>query len=144
MSKIIIGSDHAGFKLKEDIKKYLTELKYEIEDLGTNSEESVDYPLIAQKVAKKVTETKAIGILICGTGIGMSITANRFKGIRAAVCYDELTAKMAKEHNDANILCLGSRTQTAENYKKVIETFLKTKPSEEKKHKRRVGEMDAL
>lgn len=144
MGKIIIGADHAGFKLKEKIKEYLEELKYSADDLGAFSEESVDYPLIAEKAAKKVAKTKSIGILICGSGIGVCITANKIKGIRAALCYDEYTAEIARKHNNANILCLGARTESAKNYKKIIKTFLTTDASKEERHKRRVKEMNAL
>ena len=144
MSNVIIGSDNAGFKLKEQIKEYLKELKHEVEDLGTHSEESVDYPLFAEKVAKKVIKTRSTGILVCGSGIGVCISANKIKGIRAAICYDEYTAKVAREHNHANILCMGGRTPSAKNYKKIVKTFLTTRFSEEPRHKRRVKEMDAL
>lgn len=144
MNKMIIGSDHAGFKLKEKIKKYLQELKQPAEDLGTNSEEPVDYPLIAKKVAKEVAKTNSIGILVCGSGIGMCITANKIKGIRAALCYDEETATLSRQHNNANILCLGARTSPAKDYKKIIKKFLTTEPSNEERHKKRVEEMDAL
>jgi len=140
--KIIIGSDHAGFKLKEDIKSYLK--GHDIEDLGTFSEESVDYPSIGKKVAEKVVKTNSTGILICGSGIGMCMVANKIKGIRAALCYDEYTTKVAREHNNANILCLGSRTKSAKDYKKIIKTFLTTDFSKEERHKRRVKEMDEL
>ena len=144
MNKIIIGSDHAGFELKEKIMEYLKEQNYEVEDLGTNSEESVDYPTYGKKVAEKVAKTKTTGILVCGSGIGMCITANKIKGIRAALCYDEETAKLAREHNDANILCLGARTQSSKNYKKIIKKFLTTDSSKVERHIRRVKEMDAL
>jgi len=140
--KLIIGSDHAGFKLKEKIKEYLKE--YDIEDLGTFSEEPVDYPLIGKKVAEKVTKTKEKGILICGSGIGMSITANKTKGIRAALCYDKETAKLARQHNNANILTLGARTDSAKDYKEIVKTFLTTESPKEPRHKRRVKQMDAL
>ena len=110
--KVIIGSDHAGFELKEKIKAYLKEQGYKIEDLGTNSKESVDYPLYGKKVAQKVAKTNSIGILVCGSGIGMTMTANKVKGIRAALCYDQETAILAREHNNSNILCLVSRTKS--------------------------------
>jgi len=119
MSKIIIGSDHAGFELKEKIRSYLKEQKYEIDDLGTNSSESVDYPIYGKKVAEKVAKSSSTGILICGSGIGMCITANKIKGVRAALAYDEETAKLAKQHNNANVLCLGARTDSAKDYKKI-------------------------
>jgi len=144
MNKIIIGSDHAGFKLKEKIKKHLKKPKYNVEDLGTYSEKSTDYPLIGKKVAKKVAKTNSTGILICGSGIGMCMTANKIKGIRAALCYDEYTAKVAREHNNANILCIGGRTKSSKNYKKIVNKFLTTPASKEERHKRRVRQMDAL
>lgn len=144
MNKIVIGSDHAGFKLKEKIIPYLKQLKYDIEDLGTYSEKPVDYPSIGKKVAEKVAKTNSIGILICGAGIGMCIVANKIKGIRAALSYDEFTAKVARKHNNANILCLGGRTNSAKNYKKIIKTFLETDFSKEERHRRRVKQMDAL
>lgn len=106
---IAIGCDHGGYKLKEEIKKYLDEKKIEYRDLGSMSEERVDYPNIAKDVAKAVQNKEAEqGILICRSGIGMSITANKFKGIRCAVCHDEYTAKYAKLHNNANVLAIGA------------------------------------
>lgn len=108
--KFYIATDHAGFLIKEDVKKIVRDLGYEIEDLGTNSNERVDYPDFAHKLSKAVLNDKgSFGILICGTGIGMSLAANKHKGIRAALCHDAYTAKMAREHNDANVLCFGQR-----------------------------------
>jgi len=129
--KIAIASDHAGFPLKEIIKKYLGELGYEYEDFGTTSEESVDYPDYAFKVAEAVSENKFDnrfdrGILICGTGIGMSIAANKVPGIRAALCYDAETARLSREHNDANVLALGSRTTNSELAKEIVRVWLTT------------------
>jgi ribose 5-phosphate isomerase B len=107
---IAIGSDHGGYNLKEEIKKMLDEQKIEYRDYGTHSPVSVDYPDIAQAVAQAVvTEECEKGILICGTGIGISIAANKIKGVRAALCHDEFSAQMAREHNNANILALGER-----------------------------------
>ena len=142
--KIIIAADHAGFQLKEKIKRYIKELKYDTEDIGAFSEEPVDYPKIAKKAAEKVAKTKSKGILICGSGIGMCITANKIKGIRAALCYDKYTAKVARDHNDANILCLGARTESSKDYKNIIKTWLETEFSKEERHKRRVKEMNEL
>lgn len=106
---IAIGSDHGGYKLKEEIKKYLEEKEIQYKDLGTMNEERVDYPIIAQEVAKEVQSKKCeYGILICRSGIGMSIVANKFKGIRATVCHNETTAKYAKLHNNSNILTIGA------------------------------------
>ncbi len=109
--KIAIASDHGGLKLKEHLKKHLADKGFEIIDHGTHSEESCDYPDYAKKLCRDVAEGKAEkGILVCGTGIGMSITANKCKGIRAALCADVFSAKMSREHNDANVLCMGERT----------------------------------
>ena len=144
MMKIIIGSDHAGFKLKEVLKKYLKEMTYEYEDMGTNSEESVDYPDFSYKVAKKVAETNSKGIAICGTGIGSCIAANKVKGIRAALAFDEYTAKMSREHNNSNVLCLGARTTKEELAKKIVKIWLETPFSKEERHHRRIGKIMKL
>ena len=107
--KIAIGADHGGYKLKEEIKKYLTEKEIEYVDFGTNSEERVDYPVIAKEVCKNVQNKESdFGIVICKTGYGMSIVANKFKGIRCAACYNEESAKFAKLHNNINVLALGA------------------------------------
>lgn len=107
--KIAIGADHGGYKLKEEIKKYLEEKEIECLDFGTNSEERVDYPVIAKAVCESVQEKGAdFGIVICKTGYGMSIVANKFKGIRCATCYNEESAKFAKLHNNINVLALGA------------------------------------
>lgn len=109
-TKIVIGSDHGGFEYKEEIKKFLLEKGYKIIDVGTNSKASCDYPVFAKEAAQKIINGEADrGILICGTGIGMSITANKFKGIRAALCGDTFSARATRAHNNSNILCLGER-----------------------------------
>ena len=110
--KIAIASDHAGYSLKEEIKKTLDSLHVEYEDLGPQGTDSVDYPDYARKVAEAV-QNGSRGILCCGTGIGMSIAANKFRGVRAALCSDELAARMSREHNDANVLVLGGRVPRA-------------------------------
>lgn len=108
--KIAIGSDHGGFELKEKIIKHLKANNFNIEDFGTFNEDSCDYPIIAKKVANEIKAKRFNkGILVCGTGIGMSIAANRIKGVRAALCSDTFSARMTKAHNDSNILCLGQR-----------------------------------
>lgn len=123
--KIAIGSDHGGYLLKEELKKYFDEKKISYSDVGTNSEESVDYPDYANKVAKKVLSNDYnFGILICGTGIGIGIAANKVKGIRAALVYDEDTAKLAKQHNNANIITLGGRTTTPEKAISIVESYM--------------------
>lgn len=138
---IVIGSDHAGFAMKEIIKEYLIGLNYQVEDAGTFSEDSVDYPDFAKKVAKKVQENGDYGILICGTGIGMSITANRFKGIRCALCHDAYSAEFARKHNDANILSFGGRTIGVEIAKQMVYIFLNT-TFEGGRHQKRVNKID--
>ena len=108
--KVVIGSDHAGYRLKESVKNFLIGKGIDVEDVGTHSEESTDYPLYAEKVARYIQDGKAErGILICGTGIGMSISANKFRGVRASLCTNEYMARMSRRHNNANVLCLGSR-----------------------------------
>jgi len=108
--KIVIGSDHGGFILKGVVVKHLESLGYEVLDLGTDSSKSCDYPVIAIKVSRKVLELKdTLGILVCGTGLGMSICANKIKGIRASHCTDTYSARLTRQHNDSNILCLGER-----------------------------------
>ena len=139
--KIILGSDHAGFELKEEIKKLLRELGYSYEDIGTYSNESCDYPKNAFIVAKKVANSKNLGILMCGTGLGEAIVANKVKGVRAANCFSEETAKLAKEHNNSNILCLGARILTKEKAKKITKIWLKSAFSKEKRHRRRVKQI---
>ena len=142
--KIFIGSDHGGFKLKEKIREYLEELNYEYEDIGTENKESCDYPDFAYKVAKKVAETNSRGILICGTGIGVSMAANKVKGIRAALAFNEYTAKMSREHNNSNVLCLGERTIKEALAKKIVKVWLDTKFSKEERHHRRVDKIMKL
>lgn len=122
--KLAIGSDHAGYELKEDLKRILC-CEFDIIDVGTNSTESVDYPDFAKKVCDIILKKDAdFGILICGTGIGMSITANKFKGIYAALCYDRNTANLARSHNNANIICLGGRTTKLNDAIEIVKTFL--------------------
>ncbi len=138
MKKIFISSDHAGFKLKEDIKKYLSMKKFEFNDLGPNNEDKVDYPDYAHKVANKVKKNKDnIGILVCGSGTGMNITANKHKNIRAAQCFNYKSTKLSRLHNDANIITLGSRLLTKKNALNCVGIFLKTK-FEGGRHKKRV------
>jgi ribose 5-phosphate isomerase B len=129
VKKIFIGNDQAGKDLKDFLINFLKENYQEIEviNLGTDSYESCDYPDYAKKVSLNVLkEEDSIGILICGTGIGMSITANKIKGIRAALCYNSTTAKLARQHNNANILCLGQRIIGFELAKDIVDTFIKT------------------
>ena len=138
MKKIYISSDHAGFKLKEEIKKKFIN-KYKFQDLGTDSYKiSVNYPDYAHKLSRKVMlSTKNIGILICGSGLGMSMAANRHKKIRAALCYSVKNAKLSRLHNNANIITLGSRLTKKNIAFKCIEVFVRTK-FEGGRHKKRV------
>jgi len=142
---IIIGCDHAGVDAKLKVIEILEKLEFKIIDLGTDSPENpVDYPDIAKKVCKKVLENldKNMGILICGSGEGMSLQANRFKKIRADLCYDEYSAKMARYDNDANILCLRAREFDHKLYKKIVPTFFLTNFSGFERHKRRIEMLD--
>ena len=125
--KIAIGSDHGGYRLKEEVKKYLDEKNIEFVDLGCEGEEAVDYPDIATVVAKEVQSKKCDqGILICRSGIGMSIVANKFKGIRCALCHNEYTAKYARLHNDANILAMGADDLTTGEAVCILRMWLAT------------------
>lgn len=142
MKKIYIASDHAGFELKEKIKKQLKENNFGIEDLGTNSIESVDYPDYAFKLGEKVADGENnIGILICGTGIGMSMAANKVKGIRAAHCTSEIEAEMTVKHNNANVLCLGERIIDYNLAVKIVDKFLESE-FEEGRHSSRVNKIN--
>ncbi|GAF75665.1 unnamed protein product [marine sediment metagenome] len=140
--KIALGSDHGGYQLKENLKKYLKELKVEYVDFGCENEKPVDYPDIGFKVAIDVKSGKYDrGILICGTGIGMSVVANKVRGIRAAFCYNEFTARCAREHNDANILVLGGRVIGSGLAKEIVKVWLNTKFSQEEKHINRLNKI---
>ncbi len=143
--KIFLGSDHAGFELKEDIKRLLDKLGYRCIDLGVNDDNnSYDYPKTALKVAQKVANAKALGILVCGTGIGEAIVANKVKGIRAANCFSEYTARMSREHNNSNVLCLGARVLKKNLAKKITKIWLETDFSKESRHKRRVNQINEI
>lgn len=136
--KIAIASDHGGYELKENIKKYLEERNIEVIDLGTDSEESVDYPAFGKACGEAVAQGRADrGIVCCGTGIGISIAANKVKGIRCALCTDVHMAEMTRKHNDANILAMGGRTTELELALKITEAWLNTE-FEGGRHQRRV------
>ena len=141
---VYIGSDHAGFDAKNELKSFLGENKFDVTDLGCFSQDSVDYPDIAREVAEKILETEgSFGILICGTGVGMSMAANKLKGIRAAVVESEKVAEMTRRHNDANILAMGSRIIGIEEMKKIALKFLKTDFEKgEERHVRRVEKIE--
>ena len=136
--KICISSDHAGFEVKEFIKELIINSKISITDLGPYINKSVDYPDYAKKVSQRVSKKKSeIGILVCGSGTGMAISANKTKGIRAAVGYSLKSTQLSRQHNNANILCLGSRLTKKKDIKKIVSIFLKTK-FEGGRHKRRI------
>ena len=140
--KIVAAADHGGFEMKNQIVENLRKQGFAVEDLGTNSADSVDYPDFAEKAAAKVLAGQAdLGILVCGTGIGISIAANRHKGIRAAILYDDYVAKVAREHNNANVLCFGGRTMSTEDVLRRIGIFLKA-AYEGGRHARRVCKLD--
>ncbi len=139
--KIAIGSDHAGFRLKEIVKNFLKTRNIEVEDFGTYTEESVDYPDYAFKVGEAVARKDFdFGILICGSGIGMSIAANKVKGVRAALCNDLYTAHVSREHNNANILCIGGRVIGEEVAKEIVLVWLNAK-FEGGRHERRINKI---
>ena len=142
MTKIIVGSDHAGYLMKEKVKAHLLERDIEVEDVGTHSEDSVDYTDFGKVVARKVSDgTFDRGILICGTGIGMSMVANRFTGVRAALANDLFSAVMSRRHNDANVLVVGGRLIGDTLAMQLVDTWLET-PFEGGRHQRRLDKMD--
>ena len=141
---IAIGSDHGGFELKQEIIKHLTKKGIDFEDFGCFSEASCDYTDYGQAVAEAVAAGKyEKGILICGTGIGISITANKIKGIRCALCSDCFSAEATREHNDANILALGGRVVGVGLALKIVDTFLNTPFSNEERHIRRISKIES-
>ena len=140
---LIIGADHAGYQLKEEVKKFLDKKKIKYKDVGTFSEEAVDYPDIAKSVIKEMRRSKyRKGVLICGTGIGMCIVANRHKRIRAAVGYDAYSAKMAKVDDDTNVLCLRARNFSHLKTLKILEIWLRSKFNGKDRYIRRINKID--
>jgi len=138
MSTIAIGSDHAGFELKEGLKKWLESNNYKVNDFGTNTPDSVDYPDFAHPVAHAVEKGEAeLGVLLCGSANGVAITANKHQGIRAALCWTEEIAALARQHNNANIVCIPARFVSEEQAENILRTFLNT-PFEGGRHERRV------
>jgi len=139
---IAIASDHAGITMKTDLCRVLRELGLEVEDLGPNDTTSVDYPDYAHLLAKAVSDGRVEkGVLICGTGIGMSLAANRHPGVRAALCHDAFTAEMARRHNDANILCMGARVIGGDVAEQMARIFFET-PFDGDRHQRRVAKIE--
>ncbi len=142
--KISIGADHAGYQLKEQLARMLREGGHEVVDVGAFSEDSVDYPDVAAQAASFVAAGEAErGVLVCGTGIGVAIAANKIRGVRAATCNDHFTARMSRAHNDANVLALGARVVGSGVAEEIVRTFLET-PWEAGRHGRRVEKISAL
>ncbi len=142
--QIVVTSDHTGIAAKAAIVAHLVAAHYAVADLGTTTEESVDYPDFAVKGAKEIAAGRAErGVFLCGTGIGVCIAANKVKGIRAALAYDDTTAEMSRRHNDANVLCLGARTTPIEKMLHLVDLWLAT-PFDGGRHQRRVDELNAL
>ena len=143
--RIAIGADHAGFQLKQDLGAYLRELGHEVIDLGTSNTDPVDYPDFAEAVGKAVLEGRAErGVLICGSGVGASVAANKIPGIRAAVCHDTYSARQGVEHDDMNVLVLGARIIGSELARELVRNFLAAKFTHEERHVRRIGKINAL
>lgn len=140
--KIAIGSDHAGFQVKESLKKFLAGIGLEVIDMGTHNEESCDYPDFAKKVAQAISTNQCEkGVLICGTGIGMSITANKFKNVRAALVCNEYTAEMSRKHNDSNVFCTGARVFKINEIEKMLRKWLETQ-FEGERHQKRIDKIE--
>jgi len=141
---IAVGSDHGGFKMKEELKGFLNELGHRIQDFGTDSEASVDYPDFAHAVARAVANgTCDVGIVIDGAGVGSAMTANKVPGVRAAACYSVAVAKNSREHNGANVLSLGSKTISSKEMREIVTAWLATDLTEER-HRKRVAKIDAV
>lgn len=142
--KIAVASDHGGFALKEKVKEHLMQRGFEVEDLGTNSEESVDYPAYGKACGEAVASGKAdLGVVVCGTGIGISIAANKVKGVRCGLCTSVEMAHLTKQHNNANILALGGRTTEPDLALKIVDEWLDTE-FEGGRHQRRVDMLDQM
>jgi ribose 5-phosphate isomerase B len=141
---IAVGADHGGFKMKEELKTFLYGLGHQVHDFGTNSEEPVDYPDLAYAVARSVAEGAAeLGIIIDGAGVGSAITANKVPGVRAAACYSVAVARNSREHNDANVLSLGSKTISGAEMREIVSVWLGTELTEER-HRKRVAKIQAV
>src|SRR5437868_325808 len=141
---VAVGADHGGYPLKEELKTFLAELGHRVRDFGTNSTDAVDYPDFAHAVARAVAEGSAdLGIIIDGAGVGSCMTANKVPGVRAAACYDTKVARNSREHNDANVLTLGSGTIDSKQMRDIVQVWLSTEISEER-HKKRVAKIEAV
>jgi ribose 5-phosphate isomerase B len=141
---VAVGADHGGYPMKEELKKFLTELGHRVHDFGTNSESAVDYPDFAHAVARAVSDGSAeVGIVIDGAGVGSAMTANKVPGVRAAACYSVEVARNSREHNGANVLTLGSKTITNDQMREIVRAWLSTDLTEER-HRKRVGKIEAI
>jgi ribose 5-phosphate isomerase B len=141
---VAVGADHGGYKMKEELKSLLEELGHRVRDFGTNSEDAVDYPDFAHAVARAVADSEAdVGIIIDGAGVGSAMTANKVPGVRAAACYSVAVAKNSREHNDANVLTLGSKAITSELMREIVSAWLSTEMTEER-HRKRVAKIVAV
>lgn len=142
--KLYIGCDHAGYQLKEQIKKYLDERNIDYEELGTFDEKPVDYPDIAKTLAEKVIVSQGQGILICGAANGIAIAANKFRGVRAAVGYSKESAESARYDNDANIICLAGRLQSFKDVREILDAWFDSKFSGDPRHQKRIEKISEL
>ena len=141
---IAVGADHGGFRMKEDLKAFLNELGHRVHDFGTNSEDAVDYPDFAHAVARAVSDGSVdVGIVIDGAGVGSAMTANKVPGVRAAACYSVEVARNSREHNDANVLTLGSKTISSDQMREIVRAWLGTEITEDR-HRKRVGKIEAI
>lgn len=141
---VAVGADHGGYAMKEELKKFLTDLGHRVHDFGTNSDSAVDYPDFAHAVARAVSDGSAeVGIVIDGAGVGSAMTANKVPGVRAAACYSEEVARNSREHNGANVLTLGSKTITNDQMRDIVRAWLSTDLTEDR-HRKRVGKIDAI
>jgi len=138
---LIVGSDHAGLELKRELSGVAAELDYEVVDIGTHTSDSTDYPDYAHQVASAVARGEGLGLLVCGTGLGMSMAANRHPGVRAAVCGDVFSASMTRQHNDANVLCIGARVVGGGLAAEILKAFLSAS-FEGGRHERRVNKIE--
>ena len=143
--KIAVGSDHAGFPLKEEVKKYLQELGHRVVDVGTHNTDPVDYPDYAEAVGKAVIERKAErGIVVCGSGVGASVAANKIPGVRAGLCHDTYSARQGVEHDDMNVLVMGSRVIGSAVGRELVTAYLSGKFTKEERHVRRLNKVRAI
>jgi len=141
---VAVGADHGGFPMKEELKSFLTELGHRVHDFGTNSESAVDYPDFAHAVARAVADGSAdVGIVIDGAGVGSAMTANKVPGVRAAACYSVDVARNSREHNDANVLTLGSKTISTGDMREIVRAWLSTEITEDR-HRKRVSKIEAI